>query len=103
MNIRKTSKMKTIKLENISIVPKKARRELHKDQLIEVTDVNGDIAYATDLKSVAEVMHCTPAAVSHVLNGRAKSLKGCSLRWVDMKDIWFDMEDIAEKGLKNED
>lgn len=95
--------MKTIKLENISIVPKKARRELHKDQLIEVTDVNGDIAYATDLKSVAEVMHCTPAAVSHVLNGRAKSLKGCSLRWVDMKDIWFDMEDIAEKGLKNED
>lgn len=95
--------MKTIKLEQISILPKKARRQLHKDQLIEVTDVNGDIAYATDLKSVAEVMHCTPAAVSHVLNGRAKTVKGCKLRWVDMKDIWFDMEDITEKGLKNEE
>ena len=100
MNRRKTSKMKTIKLEQISILPKKAKRQLHKDQLIEVTDVNGDIAYATDIKSVAEVMHCTPAAVSHALTGRAKTLKGCSLRWVDMKDIWFDMEDIAEKGLK---
>ena len=96
MNRRKTSKMKTIKLEQISILPKKAKRQLHKDQLIEVTDVNGDIAYATDLKSVADVMHCTPAAVSHVLNGRAKTLKGCRLRWVDM-------EDIAEKGLKNEE
>lgn len=88
--------MKTIKLEKISIVPKKARRELHKDQLIEVTDINGDIAYATDLKSVANVMHCTPAAVSHALTGRAKTLKGCSLRWVDMKDI-------AEEGRKNEE
>ena len=88
--------MKTIKLENISIVPKKTRRQLHKDQLIEVVDVNGDIAYATDIKSVAAVMHCTPAAVSHALTGRAKTLRGCRLKWIDMKEI-------AEEGLKNED
>ena len=93
---RKERKMKTIKLNQLHIVKKQARRQLHKDQLIEVVDVNGDIAYATDIKSVAEVMHCTPAAVSHALNGRAKTLKGCRLKWVDMKDI-------AEKGLKNED
>lgn len=59
------------------------RVTLHRDHLLEITDINGDIAYASDLKTAAQALKCTIGAISNAASGKLKTVKGCTVRWVD--------------------
>ena len=80
-------KMKEIKINSFdNIKPSNSRRYYkYRDCLIEVTDKDGNIAYGSDLVTVAKALGCTKQLISNCINQpqKFKSAKGCKIRVVD--------------------
>ena len=57
----------------------------YKDCLIEVTDRDGNVAYGSDMTTVAKALNCTTQLISNCINQpqKFKSAKGCKIRVVD--------------------
>ena len=79
--------MKEIKINSFeNIKPSNSRRFYkYRDCLIEVTDKDGNIAYGSDLVTVAKALGCTKQLISNCINQpqKFKSAKGCKIRVVD--------------------
>ena len=79
--------MKEIKINSFdNIKPSNSRRFYkYRDCLIEVTDKYGNIAYGSDLVTVAKALGCTKQLISNCINHpqKFKSAKGCKIRVVD--------------------
>lgn len=78
--------MKNIKInsfENIKSTPSGIYK--YRDCLIEVTDKEGNIAYGSDIVTVAKALGCTKQLISNCINQpqKFKSAKGCKIRVVD--------------------
>ena len=79
-------KMKNIKInsfDNIKPTPNGIYK--YRDYLIEVTDKDGNIAYGSDMVTVAKALGCTKQLISNCINQpqKFKSAKGCKIRVVD--------------------
>ena len=78
--------MKNIKInsfDNIKPAPNGIYK--YRDCLIEVTDKEGNIAYGSDIVTVAKALGCTKQLISNCINqpNKFKSAKGCKIRVVD--------------------
>ena len=80
-------KMKEIKINSFENIKPSNSRRLYKyrDCLIEVTDKDGNIAYGSDIVTVAKALGCTKQLISNCINQsqKFKSAKGCKIRVVD--------------------
>ena len=78
--------MKNIKINSFDNIKTSSRR-IYKcsDYLIEVTDKDGNIAYGSDIVTVAKALGCTKQLISNCINQpqKFKSAKGCKIRLVD--------------------
>ena len=83
--------MKEIKINSFdNIKPSNSRRSYkYRDCLIEVTDKDGNIAYGSDLVTVAKALGCTKQLISNCINQpqKFKSAKGCKIRVVDSNTL----------------
>lgn len=79
--------MKNIKINSFDNIKPSNSRRLYKyrDCLIEVTDKEGNVAYGSDLVTVANALGCTKQLISNCINQpqKFKSAKGCKIRVVD--------------------
>lgn len=78
--------MKEIKINSFeNIKPTSSRRYKYRDCLIEVTDKDGNVAYGSDIVTVAKALGCTKQLISNCINQsqKFKSAKGCKIRVVD--------------------
>ena len=83
--------MKNVKINTVinsfeNIKPTNGRRSYrYRDCLIEVTDKDGNIAYGSDMTTVAKALGCTKQLISNCINqpNKFKSAKGCKIRVVD--------------------
>ena len=79
--------MNNIKINSFdNIKPTNGRRGYkYRDCLIEVTDKEGNIAYSSDIVTVAKALGCTKQLISNCINQpqKFKSAKGCKIRVVD--------------------
>ena len=57
----------------------------YRDCLIEVTDKDGNVAYGSNITTVAKALGCTKQLISNCINQpqKFKSAKGCKIRVVD--------------------
>ena len=79
--------MKEIKINSFENIKPSNSRRLYKyrDCLIEVTDKEGNVAYGSDIVTVAKALGCTKQLISNCINQpqKFKSAKGCKIRVVD--------------------
>ena len=79
--------MKNIKINSFDNIKPSNSRRLYKyrDCLIEVTDKEGNVAYGSDIVTVAKALGCTKQLISNCINQpqKFKSAKGCKIRVVD--------------------
>ena len=79
--------MKEIKINSFDNIKPSAssRRYKYRDCLIEVTDKDGNVAYGSDIVTVAKALGCTKQLISNCINQpqKFKSAKGCKIRVVD--------------------
>ena len=78
--------MNNIKINSFdNIKPSSRRSYKYRDCLIEVTDKDGNIAYGSDLVTVAKALGCTKQLISNCINQpqKFKSAKGCKIRGVE--------------------
>ena len=79
--------MKNVKINSFdNIKTTNGRRSYkYKDCLIEVTDREGNVAYGSDIATVAKALGCTIQLISNCINQsqKFKSAKGCKIRVVD--------------------
>ena len=79
--------MKNIKINSFeNITPTNGRRGYkYRDCLIEVTDKDGNVAYGSDMTTVAKALGCTKQLISNCINQpqKFKSAKGCTIRVVN--------------------
>ena len=78
--------MKNIKINSFdNIKPTSSGIYKYRDCLIEVTDKEGNIAYGSDIVTVAKALGCTKQLISNCINqpNKFKSAKGCKIRVVD--------------------
>ena len=78
--------MKNIKINSFdNIKPTPSGIYKYRDCLIEVIDKDGNIAYGSDIVTVAKALGCTKQLISNCINqpNKFKSAKGCKIRVVD--------------------
>ena len=79
--------MKNIKINSFdNIKPSNSRRFYkYRDCLIEVTDKEGNIAYGSDIVTVAKALGCTKQLISNCIRrpNQFKSARGCKIILVD--------------------
>lgn len=79
--------MKNIKINSFDNIKTSTSRHIYKysDYLIEVTDKDGNIAYGSDIVTVAKALGCTKQLISNCINqpNKFKTAKGCKIRVVD--------------------
>ena len=79
--------MNSIKINSFeNIKPTNGRRGYkYRDCLIEVTDKDGNVAYGSDMTTVAKALGCTKQLISNCINqsNKFKSAKGCKIRVVN--------------------
>lgn len=79
--------MKNIKINSFDNIKTTTSRRSYNysDCLIEVTDKDGNIAYGSDMVTVAKALGCTKQLISNCINqpNKFKSAKGCKIRVVD--------------------
>ena len=79
--------MKNIKINSFDNIKTSTNYRIYKysDYLIEVTDKDGNIAYGSDIVTVAKALGCTKQLISNCINQpqKFKSAKGCKIRIVD--------------------
>lgn len=78
--------MENIKINSFDNITIGGKRKIkYADCLIEVTDKDGNIAYGSDMVTVAKALGCTKQLISNCINqpNKFKSAKGCKIRVVD--------------------
>lgn len=78
--------MKNIKINSFDNITIGGKRKInYADCLIEVTDAEGNIAYGSDMVTVAKALGCTKQLISNCINrpNKFKTAKGCKIRVVD--------------------
>ena len=78
--------MNNIKINSFDNIKTSSRRIYkYSNYLIEVTDKDGNIAYGSDIVTVAKTLGCTKQLISNCIHQpqKFKSAKGCKNRIVD--------------------
>ena len=79
--------MKNVKINSFDNIKISINNCIYKyrDCLIEVTDKDGNVAYGSDMVTVAKALGCTKQLISNCINQpqKFKSAKGCKIRVVD--------------------